>query len=232
MRTTLCTVASVPTACRSAGLGESRRGIDLGGHDDGPLFAQRLDQLDGALPANGKRQNGMRKQNGIADRQNGNPAHSGVQFFRMRLFRGGDVEGWFGIECPLINFPSLDNASMKSFRNLLGALVCLPKSPRARGIRTPANRFRIASVCRPMKFFPTRAPKTCGSIARCDLGCRMLNRVSAKVAGSENKRPCKKDFAKENVTDQWCTSNGGDELELSKNLAPLGEMRNRVATTI
>jgi hypothetical protein len=48
----------------------------------------------------------------------------------------------------------------------------------------------------------------------------------------ENKRPCKKDFAKENVTDQWCTSNGGDELELSKNLAPLGEMRNRVATTI
>jgi hypothetical protein len=30
----------------------------------------------------------------------------------------GGVEGWFGIECPLINFPSLDSAGVKKFQNV------------------------------------------------------------------------------------------------------------------
>jgi len=34
------------------------------------------------------------------------------------LLSVGGMEGWFCIECPLINFPSLDSAGLKKFHNL------------------------------------------------------------------------------------------------------------------
>ena len=71
MRTTLCTVARVPTVVQIGGLGRVQPGIELRRHDNGPLLAQRFDQLDGAFASNCKRQNGMGKQNGIANGQNG-----------------------------------------------------------------------------------------------------------------------------------------------------------------
>ena len=69
-------------------LGRVQAGVQLRGHHDGPLLAQRLDQLDGAFAANRKRQNSMGKQNGIPNRQNGNTAHAGG-------FSGGFVGGRF-----------------------------------------------------------------------------------------------------------------------------------------
>ena len=93
------------------GLGRVQAGIHLGRHHNGPLLAQRLNQLDGAFPAHRQRQNGMRKQNSVPDRQNGDPAHSAVFF--VEGSRMAAVEGWFGIECPLINFPSLDNEDIE-----------------------------------------------------------------------------------------------------------------------
>ncbi len=50
-------------------------GIFLRRHDDGAVLAQRLNQLDGTLPADGEGQNGVRKENGIADGKNRHPLH-------------------------------------------------------------------------------------------------------------------------------------------------------------
>ena len=57
--------------------------VQLRRYDDGALFAQRLDQLDGAFAAHGQGQNGMGKENGIAHGQDGNSAHA-----------GGGLPGW------------------------------------------------------------------------------------------------------------------------------------------
>ena len=54
------------------GLGRVQARIELRRHNNGPLLAQRLDQLDGAFPAHGQGKNGMGKQNRIPDRQNRN----------------------------------------------------------------------------------------------------------------------------------------------------------------
>jgi hypothetical protein len=35
---------------------------------------------------------------------------------------GGRIDGGFGIECPRINFPSLDSADFEKFQELLPAL--------------------------------------------------------------------------------------------------------------
>ena len=47
-------------------------GVLLGGDGDGALVAQGFDQLDGAFAADCKWQNGMGKQDGVPDRQDGN----------------------------------------------------------------------------------------------------------------------------------------------------------------
>ena len=79
MRTTLCTVARVPTVCRSVGFGRVQARIQLRGDHNRPLLAQRFNQLDGAFPADRQRQHGVGKQNRVANRQNRNPARSRVR---------------------------------------------------------------------------------------------------------------------------------------------------------
>ena len=74
-----------------AGLGRVQAGVELRGHHNGPLFAQRLDQLDGALAANRQRQNGVGKQDGVPHGQDGNSAHAGAFF--AGLFAGGRRSG-------------------------------------------------------------------------------------------------------------------------------------------
>ena len=59
------------------GGGRVQAGVLLGGDDDGALFAQGLDELDGAFAADGKWQNGMGKQDGVPHRQDGDSPQVG-----------------------------------------------------------------------------------------------------------------------------------------------------------
>jgi hypothetical protein len=51
-----------------AGLGAIDTRLTLRHHHDGFVFSQGINELDGTLPAYGKGQDGVRKQNGIAHR--------------------------------------------------------------------------------------------------------------------------------------------------------------------
>ncbi len=52
------------------GLRGVQAGVALGDDENGLLFAQRLDELDGAFAADGEGQHGMGKQHGVAHREN------------------------------------------------------------------------------------------------------------------------------------------------------------------
>ena len=69
MRTTLCTVASVPTCVQVGRLGRVQARIKLRRDNDRPLLAQRFDQLDRAFPAYRQRQHRVGKQNRVPHRQ-------------------------------------------------------------------------------------------------------------------------------------------------------------------
>ena len=71
------------------GLGQVLARVHLRRHHDGPLLAQGFDQLNGAFAADGQRKNGVRKKNGLPDRQNRNSADS-------RCVLGDGFLGWSG----------------------------------------------------------------------------------------------------------------------------------------
>jgi hypothetical protein len=54
-----------------AGLGAINAGLALRHHHDGLVLSQRIDQLDGTLPAYREGKDGVRKQDGIAHRKDG-----------------------------------------------------------------------------------------------------------------------------------------------------------------
>ena len=107
MRTTLCTVARVPTACRSAGLGESSRGsicavttiVRSSPSDSIKWMELSLPTVNGST-AWGNRTVSRTGRTGIL-------RTPGVALPEAFL-AGFGTEGRFGIECPRINFPSLD----------------------------------------------------------------------------------------------------------------------------
>ena len=74
------------------GSGSIQAGIFLRGYGDGALFAQRLNQLDGAFPADGKWQHGMGKQDGVPDRQDGDAPHGARGF--AGLWRRNRIGIW------------------------------------------------------------------------------------------------------------------------------------------
>ncbi len=70
-------------------LGRVQARIQLRRNHDRPLLAQRLDQLDGALPAHRQRQHRVGKQNSVPDRQDRNPAHTGGVLLEKNLEESG-----------------------------------------------------------------------------------------------------------------------------------------------
>ena len=72
-------------------LGRVQPRVQLRRHNNRPLLAQRLDQLNGTLPAHGQGQHRMGKENSVADRQDGNPAHDWTHPLRERLWKRA---GW------------------------------------------------------------------------------------------------------------------------------------------
>ncbi len=59
------------------GLRRIHAGLALGDDDDGLVFAERVDQLDGAFPADRQGQHGVGEQDRVADGQNGQRAVGG-----------------------------------------------------------------------------------------------------------------------------------------------------------
>src|ERR1039458_6978298 len=118
MRTTLCTVASVPTVCRSAGLGESSRGsscavttIARSSPSDSINWMELSRPTVNGSTAWGNRTVSRTGRTGILR----TPGES----FPDGFLGAGGMEGWLGIECPRINFPSLDSLDFEKFQESL-----------------------------------------------------------------------------------------------------------------
>src|ERR1035441_4606377 len=118
MRTTLCTVASVPTACRSAGLGDSSRGsscavttIARSSPRDSINWMELSRPTVNGSTAWGNRTVSRTGRTGIL--------RTPEESFPDGFLGAGGMEGWFCIECPRINFPSLDSADFEKFQESL-----------------------------------------------------------------------------------------------------------------
>ena len=74
----------------------------------------------------------MGKKHGLADRKYRNPPELGF------LLAG--AVGWFCIECPLINFSSLDSAEIEKFQKFRPALFLSARKRPAPYVLRPASR--------------------------------------------------------------------------------------------
>ena len=95
----------------------SLRAIDAGfalrHHHDSFVFSERIDQLDGTLPAYGKGQDGVRKQDGIAHRKHGQRPYV-VCFPMLRNLLGKRLLGhWLSLS---VTHSSLDDTPRERFQ--------------------------------------------------------------------------------------------------------------------
>jgi len=74
-------------AVQVGGLGSIQARIELCRNHNRPLFTQRFNELDGTFATYRQRQDGVRKQDRIAHRQNGNEARA-RRAFRCRFVQG------------------------------------------------------------------------------------------------------------------------------------------------
>src|ERR1700733_783680 len=112
MRTTLCTVARVPTSCISVGLGTSSRGsswvattIDRSSPRDSMSWIELSRPTVRGRTACGKSTVSRTGRTGTCRF----PEAEGG-------FMGGKIVGWLGTECPPINFSYLEHSDQEKFQ--------------------------------------------------------------------------------------------------------------------